>query len=107
MDYYAENVGMWQYGGEVNYIESPYIDGLSGMFDKDYCFKNYPLIITSYGYNNHTATLSREDAVDKYVAATGSDKDYAATSALSDDDSGDTKLPPGYNGVMGDSLRGK
>ena len=108
MDYYADNVGMWQYGGETNYIESPYISGLSGAFDKDYCFKNYPLIITAYGYNNHQAILSRKDAVEQYVAATGSDKIVASTSAQSKsaDDLGNTKLPPGYNGVMGDSLRG-
>ena len=113
MDYNADNVGMWQYGGETNYIDSPYISGLNGMFDKDYCFKNYPLIITAYGYNNHKAVLSRKDAVDKYVASTGSCKDVAVTGAaddlysLIDDDPGRTKLPPEYDGVMGDSMRGK
>ena len=107
MDYCADNVGMWQYGGETNFIESPYISGLNGVFDKDYCFKNYPLIITAYGYNNHQAILSRKDAVDKYVASTADDKNVASTSAQpnSDPDLGSTKLPLGYNGVMGDSLR--
>ncbi len=94
MEYNTDKVGMWQYGGEVNYLESPYISGLSGMFDKDYCFKNYPVIIPAYGYNNHTALL---------------DKNLASTSASPDDESfmqeDGEAVPPGYNGVMGESFR--
>ena len=96
MDYYTDNVGMWQYGGEINFIESPYIDGLTGMFDKDYCFKNYPLIITAYGYNNHAALL------DGNIISVHS---LAATSAGYEEEADDYDLPPDCNGVMGDSFR--
>lgn len=93
MEYNTPRVGMWQYGGEVNYLESPYISGLSGLFDKDFCFRNYPVIITTFGYNNHPALL---------------DRSLAPTSSLPDDDlyiEDGEKLPPEYNGVMGDSFR--
>ena len=93
MEYNTPKVGMWQYGGEVNYLESPYISGLSGLFDKDYCFKNYPVIITAYGYNNHPGIF------DKSLAPTAAADD----SYLFEDDS--EPLPKQYNGVMGDSFR--
>gem|GEM_PF-2126578 len=92
MEYNTPRVGMWQYGGEVNYLESPYISGLSGPYDKDFCFKNYPVIITSYGYNNHPGIL---------------DRSLTPTSSLPYDiftEDGE-KLPAEYNGVMGDSFR--
>ena len=57
-DYHDRPLGMWQYGGETNYIESPTISGLSGIFDKNYSYKNYPMIIKAYGYNNHMPLLS-------------------------------------------------
>lgn len=96
MDYKTDKVGMWQYGGETNYIDSPYIKGLNGMFDKDYCFKNYPVIITAYGLNNHPALITRANT--------------AATSALPYDEEDfmkedGKKVPEGYNGVMGESLK--
>ena len=90
---YTENVYMWQYGGETNYIESPYIEGLSGMFDKNYCFRNYPLIITYYGYNNHTPSAS------------GGQAPVSSSPYHGGTDAGGAKLPEGYDGVMGDSLR--
>lgn len=49
--YTKSNMGMWQYGGEVNYLESNSIDGV-GTIDKDRCYKNYPAIIKNNGYNN-------------------------------------------------------
>jgi GH25 family lysozyme M1 (1,4-beta-N-acetylmuramidase) len=94
MEYDTERVGMWQYGGETNYLESPYISGLSGMFDKDYCFKNYPVIIPAYGYNNHEAIIK-------------SDKEVASTSATCGDyhkESGE-RVPEGYIGTMGSSFK--
>lgn len=90
-DYHDRPIGMWQYGGETNFIESPYISGLSGMFDKNYSYQNYPMIIKAYGYNNHIPLISS----------------YASTGAGNDDgivpESAD--LPPECNGKMGDSLR--
>ena len=50
-DYEGKNLGMWQYGGEVNYLESNSISGV-GTIDKDKCDKNYPTIIKNGGYNN-------------------------------------------------------
>lgn len=49
-DYKYDNLGMWQYGGETNYIDSPYING--EIFDQDYVYKDYPTIIKNGGWNN-------------------------------------------------------
>lgn len=91
-DYTRRPLGMWQYGGEVNYLEPTTIDGLSGSFDKDFSYKNYPMIIKAYGYNNHTALLP--GGIAKTAAAYEPDGAYAGEN-----------LPPECNGVMGDSLR--
>ena len=48
--YQGGNLGMWQYGGETNYIESNYISGV-GVIDKDKCYRDYPSIIKNGGYN--------------------------------------------------------
>lgn len=92
-DYHDRPIGIWQYGGETNFIESPYISGLSGTFDKNYSYKNYPMIIKAYGYNNHTPLLES-------YASTGDMDD------VTDDIPAESEnLPPECNGVMGDSLR--
>lgn len=90
-DYKDRPIGMWQYGGETNLLESPYINGLSGMFDKDYSYKNYPMIVKAYGYNNFEPLL----------------QSYASTGAEPDDGivPESENLPPECNGVMGDSFR--
>ena len=95
MEYNTEKVGMWQYGGETNYIESPYITGLNGMFDKDYCFKNYPVIIPAYGYNNFDAVLKDETQLASTSAAYLGD--YHKESG--------EKVPSVYNGMMGSSYK--
>ena len=48
--YPGDNLGMWQFGGETNYICSPYIEG--EIFDQNYAYKDYPTIIKSGGWNN-------------------------------------------------------
>ena len=48
--YKYNRMGMWQYGGETNYIESNSINGV-GTIDKNYVYKDYPSIIKSGGYN--------------------------------------------------------
>ncbi len=48
--YEGTNLGMWQYGGEVNYLESETIDGV-GVIDKNVCFRDYPDIIKKGHYN--------------------------------------------------------
>ncbi len=50
-EYSGKTLGMWQYGGEINYLESNTISGV-GIVDKDKSFKNYPDIIKNGGYNN-------------------------------------------------------
>ena len=47
---YNKPYGMWQYGGETNYIESNSIPGI-GVIDKNKCYKDYPTIIKNGGYN--------------------------------------------------------
>lgn len=49
--YYRGRLGMWQYGGETNYLESNSIFGV-GTVDKDMCYKDYPSIIKNGGWNN-------------------------------------------------------
>lgn len=46
--------GMWQYGGETNYIRSNRIAGV--VCDQDYCYKNYPSIIKNAGLNGYTTS---------------------------------------------------
>lgn len=49
-DYKESNLGMWQYGGETNLIESNSIPGV-GVIDKDMVYKDYPTIIKNGGWN--------------------------------------------------------
>lgn len=49
-DYTESNLGLWQYGGETNLIESNSISGV-GVIDKDKAYKDYPTIIKNGGYN--------------------------------------------------------
>ena len=49
--YYGNNMGMWQYGGETNYLECNSIPGI-GTIDKYVSFKDYPMPIVIGGYNN-------------------------------------------------------
>lgn len=48
--YSGSNLGIWQYGGETNYLESNSIPGV-GVIDKDRCYRDYPSIIKKGGYN--------------------------------------------------------
>lgn len=50
-DYTDSNLGLWQYGGSINYIDTPYIDGVDGAVDKDKAYKDYPSIIKAGGFN--------------------------------------------------------
>lgn len=49
--YNGKTLGVWQYGGETNYLESNSIEGV-GVIDKNFCYKDYPLIIKNGHYNN-------------------------------------------------------
>lgn len=48
--YYYNCLGIWQYGGEKNYLESPEIEGV-GVVDMNYVYRDYPLIIKNRHYN--------------------------------------------------------
>lgn len=49
-DYTEKNLGIWQYGGSTNLIESNSIDGV-GIIDKNMAYKDYPTVIKNGGYN--------------------------------------------------------
>lgn len=49
-DYTEDNLGMWQYGGETNFIDGNSISGV-GVIDKNLCYKDYPTIIKNNGLN--------------------------------------------------------
>lgn len=65
-DYKGTNLGMWQYGGEVNYIESNSIAGV-GTIDKNKVYKDYPSIIKKSGYNNWPKKKTVKAKVKKVV----------------------------------------
>lgn len=47
------NVGIWQYGGEVNKIASKYINGCTTVIDQNLCFIDYPKIIKNKHLNKY------------------------------------------------------
>lgn len=51
---YKGSYGMWQYGGEVNYLESNSIPGV-GVIDKDKAYKDYPSVIKAGNWNGWTS----------------------------------------------------
>lgn len=51
---YSGSYGIWQYGAETNKIDSKYIDGISGIVDKNYCYIDYPTIIKQNGLNGYS-----------------------------------------------------
>lgn len=50
--HYSGKPGMWQYGGEKNYLRSNRI--ASVVCDQDYCYVNYPAAIKNAGLNGYT-----------------------------------------------------
>lgn len=60
---YLKPYGMWQYGGETNFIESNSITGI-GVVDKNYCYKDYPTIIKSGGYNNWSKSVKKNLSIE-------------------------------------------
>lgn len=63
--YDGANLGMWQYGGEQNFLESNSIPGV-GVIDKDKCYRDYPYIIKYGGYNGWNGSEPSELAPDVY-----------------------------------------
>lgn len=55
------NYGMWQFGGNTNYVRSNTVGGI--VTDQDYCYKDYPTIIKNAGLNGYTANTPEEPEV--------------------------------------------
>jgi GH25 family lysozyme M1 (1,4-beta-N-acetylmuramidase) len=53
---YSGSYGIWQYGAETNKIDSKTVNGISGVVDKNYCYIDYPSIITGKGLNGYTVS---------------------------------------------------
>lgn len=51
---YTGDYGIWQYGAETNLIDNKTINGISGTVDKNYCYIDYPEIITKKGFNGYS-----------------------------------------------------
>lgn len=75
-DYKGKNLGMWQYGGETNYIDGNSIPGV-GVIDKDLCYKDYPTIIRNGGYNGFKKPEPK--VLDKYGFTKGNASDGVLT----------------------------
>lgn len=67
---YRGAYGLWQYGGETNYLESNSIPGV-GVIDKNKCYKDYPVIIKSGGFNGWSkdGTIKPEAIIKGVTAA--------------------------------------
>lgn len=64
--YKYNKMGMWQYGGEENCIDTPYISGVDGKIDKDIVYKDYPSMIkkkTSTTTPTPTTTVKKETGI--------------------------------------------
>ena len=57
--YKYNRMGMWQYGGETNYIDNPSISGV-GVIDQDIAYKDYPTIIKDGGYNGYKKSSDKD-----------------------------------------------
>ena len=72
---WTKKLGLWQYGGETNYLESNSIPGV-GVIDKDKVYKDYPSIIKAGGWNGW-GTPSDTKANDGFGAQLIIDTAYA------------------------------
>lgn len=55
---YTGDLGMWQFGGETNYIRTNKIAGK--VCDQDYCYKDYPAMVKAQGLNGYGAEEAPE-----------------------------------------------
>lgn len=55
--YKYNRLGIWQYGGETNYLDNASIPGV-GVTDQNIAYKDYPTIIKNGGYNGFTKSSS-------------------------------------------------
>lgn len=70
---YQEQYGMWQFGGETNYIRSTLINGQT--VDQNYMFVDYPTLIKEKGKNGYgpgTVNVKSQELVTKtYTVVSG------------------------------------
>jgi len=59
---------MWQFGGETNYVRSPYIDGQC--VDQDFCYYDYPGVIIGGGFNGYPRNPQPEPSPEPTPAPT-------------------------------------
>lgn len=64
-----DNVQMWQFGGETNYINSNAIGGI--VVDQDYCYFDYLTAIKNKGLNGYNKTVENPPAYDEYIVKPG------------------------------------
>lgn len=57
----TSSLGMWQFGGDENYIRSNKIAGV--VCDQDYCYKDYPAIIKGSGLNGFPKPIKRNEHI--------------------------------------------
>lgn len=46
------NYGMWQYGGETNFLQNNHVAGV--ICDQNICFRNYPALVKTGGLNGYS-----------------------------------------------------
>lgn len=52
-NHYAGKYGLWQYSGTESTDNFETVPGVTGRVDMNVCYKNYPAIIKTYGYNGY------------------------------------------------------
>lgn len=45
--------GLWQFGGETNYIRNKTVNGISGTVDMNYAYKDFPALMKQLGLNGY------------------------------------------------------
>jgi len=82
--YQYNRMGMWQYGGETNYIDGNSITGV-GVIDKNIVYKDYPTIIKNGGYNGFkktTTTTQTNKPVSNATVTSTNKSNYSAETVV-------------------------
>ncbi len=62
---YTGAYGMWQFGGETNYIRSNKIAGV--ICDQDYAYKDYPAVMKALGLNGYGKTQAGISSLEMFI----------------------------------------
>lgn len=106
--YKYNRMGMWQYGGETNYIDSPSISGV-GVIDQDIAYKDYPTIIKNGGYNGWSKSSGgdtpKDDTPVTPTPAPSTNEPIIYTQGVANGKwLGVIKNGNGYSGILGKAL---